>query len=142
MRIKIQSVHIEEINSHGEETYPEECCGILIGKYEDNIPKVLEIRKMKNVNSESKKTKYSIDTLEILSLEKELEDKELEMIGIYHSHPDHPSRPSETDLQYAWPNLSYIILSVDNGKANTLTSWRLDIKTEEFVEETIETEIV
>lgn len=128
---------MQEISSHGEYTFPEECCGILIGEYEDDQPIVKEIRRMRNTNKGSRNTRYNMDPLELITLEKELDDKGLEMLGIYHSHPNHPSRPSETDLKFAWPNLSYIVLSVQDGTAAKISSWRLDIDTEEFVEENI-----
>ncbi len=126
-----------EIRAHGEHAFPEECCGLLIGRYKNGVPVVTEVRRMRNTNEGSRNTRYNIDPLELISVDRELENTDLEMIGIYHSHPNHPSRPSETDLKFAWPNLSYIVLSVRDGVADLITSWRLDIDTEKFVQEKI-----
>lgn len=135
-RIKISKSELDKIRSHGEETYPEECCGVLIGTKNSPI-EITEVRKMTNTNAGSRNTRYNIDPMELLRLEDELDERELEMIGIYHSHPNHPSKPSEYDLNHAWPNLTYMVLSVNDGKANLLTSWRLDDSGEKFEKEEI-----
>lgn len=99
---------------------------------------IIEARKARNTNAGSKNTRYNIDPLDFVQLDKELEKKHLEIKGIYHSHPDHPSKPSQFDLDHAWPNFSYIVLSVVNGKADILTSWRLVATRENFEQENIE----
>lgn len=140
MSVQIINEQLLKIRSHGEETFPEECCGVLIGKNGNGNIQITEARKMRNINSGSKNTRYNIDPLDLVRLEKELDTAGLEMIGIYHSHPNHPARPSQFDLDHAWPNLSYFVLSVDDGQANLLTSWRLDQKGENFIEEEIKKE--
>ncbi|MCH8908401.1 MAG: M67 family metallopeptidase [Candidatus Heimdallarchaeota archaeon] len=137
MRIQIPKSEIRKIKAHAEEAFPEECCGILIGRYEDNQANVSEARRMRNTNGGSKLNRYNIDPMELVRLEDELDDLGLLMLGIYHSHPDHPSRPSKYDLERAWPNLSYAVLSVESGQAVKLTSWRLDGDNSVFKEENI-----
>ena len=137
MAVVIPDNEIKRIRAHGEETYPEECCGVLIGEL-NNHNIITETRKAINTNAGSKNTRYNIDPRYFVQLDNELEEKGLEIKGIYHSHPDHPSKPSQFDLDHAWPNFSYIVLSVVNGKAYVLTSWRLIITRENFEQESIE----
>ena len=91
-------------------------------------------RKLVKINSINEEIKEKSPTAD---LEDELDDKNLLMIGIYHSHPNYPARPSKYDLEHAWPNLSYMVVSVDDGKSTKLTSWRLDSSNKEFVQEKI-----
>jgi proteasome lid subunit RPN8/RPN11 len=127
---------VAKIKSHSEETYPNECCGALLGKLENSVL-IYEIRSMKNINKTLPKRRYDIDPLELITVEKEAESKELDLVGIYHSHPEHPSRPSQYDLDHAWPNFSYMIVSVTNRKADQISSWRLDTKEKKFIKEQI-----
>ena len=134
--MKILSGEIIKIRNHGEKIYPEECCGALIASNE-KLDVILEARQMQNINSGSSKTRYNIDPLELLELEDEMDEKNFTMVGIYHSHPDHPAKPSKFDLENAWPNLSYIVLSVIKGQARNLTAWRLGSNNIKFHEESI-----
>jgi proteasome lid subunit RPN8/RPN11 len=136
MTIQISKAEISKIQAHGIETYPEECCGVLIG-YSKPYIKVVEARRVSNTNIGSKNRRYNINPLEYMKIEQEVDNSELELLGIYHSHPDHPSKPSNFDLNYAFPNFSYIILSVTNGERGNLTSWRLNSSRKEFHEEII-----
>ncbi|MHA2097343.1 MAG: Mov34/MPN/PAD-1 family protein [Candidatus Kariarchaeaceae archaeon] len=141
--IQIPISEYQKIEAHGEETFPEECCGILIGNYNDGIASVVEARRMRNVNEGSKNTRYNIDPLDLVKLEDELDEVGLQILGIYHSHPNHPAKLSETDFKFAWPNLSYAVLSVCKGKADLMTSWRLEMNGSEkvkFYEEKIQLE--
>ena len=122
--LRIQSTDIAKLKSHAEMTFPEECCGVLIGKQQDGIFIVDETRPMRNIN-ESKNTRFNIDPFDLIKLEDELDAESRLMIGIYHSHPNHPPKPSETDLKFAWPSLNYIIVSVVDGKMGQITSWTL-----------------
>jgi proteasome lid subunit RPN8/RPN11 len=134
--IEINKTELLKIQTHSTETYPEECCGVLIGTSSPS-PRVIEARRVVNINLGSKKRRYNIDPVEYMHIEKELDEKNNEILGIYHSHPDHPSKPSEFDLNNALPNFSYIILSVINGEREKLTSWRINSTREEFCEEQI-----
>ncbi len=134
-----------KIKAHGEETYPEECCGVLIGGYSEIRAVALEARRMRNVNEGSKNTRYNIDPLDLVKLEDELDEKGLQILGIYHSHPNHPAKLSETDFKFAWPNLSYLVISVNNGKAEKMSSWRLEMDGAEkvkFKQEKIYMEVI
>lgn len=133
--ISISKSDLKKILKHGEETYNEECCGLLIGT--EN--KVLEVRKMRNTNSGTRSRRYNIDPLELMKVENEVDERGLEIIGIYHSHPDHPARPSQFDLDHSFPNLSYMVLAVESGEAREITSWRrVDGDQREFAQEKIE----
>ncbi len=136
-KIQINSLEYKKIELHGEKTFPEECCGVLLGKVVGGMPIIDEARMLKNTNAGSRNTRYNIDPLDLIKLEDELEDSDRIMLGIYHSHPNHPAKPSKFDLDHAWPNLSYIVLSVQDGNSELLTSWRLNSEIKEFNEEEI-----
>jgi proteasome lid subunit RPN8/RPN11 len=93
---------------------------------------------MKNVHARPRETRYSIDPIALMDLEDQLDTGEEIMVGIYHSHPDHPAKPSRFDLEYAWPNISYFVMNTVKGVTETMTSWKLDRKINEFVEEEIQ----
>ena len=114
-----------KIESHGESTYPHECCGILFGKIEDGRKFVHEIRSLENAHEESPGNRYLIPPSEVLKGEKHARENGLEVIGFYHSHPDVAARPSEFDQNHAWPWYSYIIVSVVDGNAKEIFSWEL-----------------
>lgn len=137
MTIMIPEHQMEKIFKHGEDTYPEECCGVLIADIGARDT-VIEARSMQNTNAGSRDTRYNIDPIKLMELEDELDEKQLTMVGIYHSHPDHPAKPSEYDRQHAWPNLSYLVMRTAEGKTEKITSWRLDDETRKFAEEEIE----
>ena len=127
--LKVSKSDVQKMFEHGEESYPYECCGVLIG-----IPGVsaivMEVRRLTNVNKEMPTRRYDVDPLELAKADSEAEARGFEIIGIYHSHPDHPARPSKYDLNHAWRHLSYIVMSIENGKAKEITSWRLNEKKE------------
>lgn len=139
--LRIRNADITKIKSHAENTYPEECCGVLIGKREDDMFSVDEVREMRNIN-ENKNTRFNIDPFDLIKLEDKLDEQGRLMIGIYHSHPNHPAKPSDTDLKFAWPNLCYIITSIIDGKMDKITSWSLiDTDTQKnFIEVPMEVE--
>ncbi len=137
MTLIIPKKELDKIKQHGEETYPYECCGVLIG-IQDSSPKVLEARRMKNVNTELPEKRYSIDPLELYKVFQEADERGLQIIGVYHSHPDHPAKPSKFDLEHALPNWSYIVLSVEKGKAAAINSWRLSPDRSHFEKEELQ----
>ncbi len=116
---------ISKIKSHGEETYPEECCGVLLGKFENEQKVVFEILKIENSTKSERKRRFLITAQDYLKAEKYAREKGFEIIGFYHSHPDHPAKPSDYDREHALPFLSYIIVSVENGIAKDVNSWVL-----------------
>jgi proteasome lid subunit RPN8/RPN11 len=135
LNISILKSELLKIQAHAEENFPEECCGALIGT--SGPSQIIEARRVRNTNFGSRNRRYNIDPLEYMKIEEEVEEEGLEILGIYHSHPDHPSRPSEFDLNNALPNFSYLIYSIYNGEGKKLTSWRLTPSRQEFIEEQI-----
>ena len=117
--------HAAAIRAHAERTYPEECCGVLIGRADGEPPRVALVREIANVHDEERRRRFLLDPREHLSAQKEARARGLAVIGVYHSHPDHPAQPSEHDRQHAWPNLHYVIVAVEHGKAGEITSWTL-----------------
>ncbi|WP_029521364.1 M67 family metallopeptidase [Persephonella sp. IF05-L8] len=125
--LKIKKEVIEEIKRQGEKGYPYEICGFLIGEidFEKNIRTAVEAFQVENQNKERANDRFEIAPQDYLKVENYADQKGLMIVGIYHTHPDHPDRPSETDLRFAQPDMSYIILSVKNGKADNWRSWEL-----------------
>ncbi|ACK70605.1 Mov34/MPN/PAD-1 family protein [Gloeothece citriformis PCC 7424] len=135
--IKLTSKHLQQITQQAEKTYPEECCGLLLGKLEPDTNHVIEVRATENswnnqdfeflsLTEGSKRDRFTIAPEVILKIQKEARDRNLLIIGVYHSHPDHPAIPSEFDRLIAWSQYSYIVVSVQAGKAVDLRSWKLD----------------
>jgi len=122
-----------EIISHAKESYPHECCGVLLGKDK----KVATARLMENINRDRAHDRYEVNPKELLKIEKEASAGRLEIIGFYHSHPDHPDRPSAFDRERGWPFYSYVIISVHNGKDVFVRSWTFEDEKEPFREEEI-----
>lgn len=127
--IRVKREHLEAIRRHGEETYPEECCGFLIGD-KDGDTNVLRIvhraanEWAKEDGRESKANRYLITPQQAMRAEKLAREHKLGVIGYYHSHPDHPAEPSGFDLDHScWPTDSYIIVAVERGKAAALNSF-------------------
>jgi len=126
MTILLTADHVRSIEASARETYPEECCGILIGVWGE--PKrVLEVRRTPNVAASDRGQRYVIDPTELVAASAPTGDPEREIIGFYHSHPDSPSRPSEVDRGRAtWPGHSYVIVAVLGGVPHDITSWQMD----------------
>ena len=116
----------ENINSHGTEIYPHECCGVLLGSVEKETHIVKQLLPVENEFDGAKNNRFLI-TPEIYRKSDEYARKHgLDIIGFYHSHPDSPAQPSEYDRDHAWPWYSYIIVSIKNKKAGELLCWRLE----------------
>jgi proteasome lid subunit RPN8/RPN11 len=127
MRIHIPPNLFEEIQDYAVTSYPEEAAGIMIG-YEHNGDRyITNLLKLVNAREESaRRNRYLITAEDMLRGEKEAELLGLNIVGIFHSHPDHPAVPSEYDREWAVPWYSYIITSVHKGVAHQSKSWRLD----------------
>jgi len=133
----------EKIRQHGAETYPHECCGALLGRDSEarsETPgrEVLGLHALVNRRDDSPRNRFSVTAEDVLDAEKVARQQGLDVIGWYHSHPDHPARPSEFDREHAWPWYSYIIVSVRNGAPQEMTSWRLKDDRAEFSSEALE----
>lgn len=122
---------VRTIEAHARETYPEECCGFLIGPLAEPR-RVTSARRARNVVEENRQRRYVVDPLEQLRTEKALAGTGEAILGYYHSHPDHPAEPSEFDRSHAWPSYSYVILSVEDGRPAALRAWVLDKETSTF----------
>ena len=132
----------EALRMHGEETYPHECCGVLLGHMDGDQRIVTSTARCGNTRDDSPHNRYHIDPRELVEIQRESRKRGEEIIGFYHSHPDHPARWSQTDLAEAhWYGCSYAITSVEKGKAETTNSFELsgnDESDKKFSEEKIE----
>ncbi len=125
MKVVVSGDIMGQIRSHGEETYPDECCGFMFGRAEDGRRNVAEIRRESNERSDSRTNRFLISPAQFKSAESYARKSGLQMVGIYHSHPDSAARPSEYDRDHAWPWFSYLIVSVGGGKAGESRAWQL-----------------
>jgi proteasome lid subunit RPN8/RPN11 len=129
----------KDIREHAEEGYPNEVCGFLVGTTgpgaEDRA--VTRIRRAPNTFDGSRRTRFNIHPRELMAVDDELEGSDQKVLGFYHSHPDYPAAPSQYDQEHAWPWYSYIVVSVLEGEARHVTSWRLRGDRSTFDEETV-----
>ena len=125
--MKIGKSHFEELRLHGEQTYPHECCGVLLGRIDgEGVKDVRAVVRCGNARTDSPHNRYCIDPRELLSIQRQARESELDILGFYHSHPDHPARWSQTDLAEAyWIGCSYLIISVEQGHATQANSFEL-----------------
>jgi proteasome lid subunit RPN8/RPN11 len=115
----------QRIRAHGAESYPHECCGALLGTEGEEKREVLEVFALVNRREDSPRNRFSIAAEDFRAAEKAARERGLEVIGWYHSHPDHPALPSEYDREHAWPWYSYVIVSVVGREPQQMTCWRL-----------------
>jgi len=126
MSLHIPQEILQRIHRHGERSYPEEGAGLLLGETlgQDNL--VREILPLDNTReAPARHNRYLLSPQDYLLGEEYAESRGFAVLGVFHSHPDHPNQPSEFDRQWAWPNLSYLITSVQQGEASGSRSWRL-----------------
>ncbi len=124
---------VDAIRAHGVETYPHECCGALIGR----AGEVTSTVALPNITDEGPRRRFRVSDIDYLRVERAADAAGAELIGFYHSHPDHPARPSQYDLDHALPNFSYIIVSVLAGVAEDMRSWKLRDDRSAFDEEAL-----
>ena len=134
-----------QIEHEGVAAYPNECCGILIGRdvTQDGIARriVDRLEPGRNVFETAEQYhRFSIDPAQQLKAEKSAEQEGKMVLGYYHSHPDHPARPSEYDREHGWPFYSYVIVAIAKGVPADMTSWVLDHQTEQFSKQEIVSE--
>lgn len=124
--LKIDRSHYDSLRKHGEETYPHECCGLLLGQMDGDIRTVTSVARCGNTRNDSPQNRYNIDPRELVRIQREGRERGEDIVGFYHSHPDHPPRWSPTDLAEAhWFGCSYVITSVKKGKAEVTNSFEL-----------------
>jgi len=146
MVLEVWADQIQVIRTHAESTYPCECCGLLLGQLHQERQVLVEVWPSENAwNAETANLlgtsglidrRYAIAPETLLKAQQYSRDHGLSIIGIYHSHPDHPAMPSKLDQEFAWPQYSYMIVSVHNGKFQDLRCWVLDYS-HHFQSETI-----
>lgn len=124
MAIRVKREHLDQIRRHGEQTYPYECCGFLLGAREGETNVLGEAFPAENERQESQETRYLITPEQSKRADAYARSRGFGVIGYYHSHPDHPAAPSGYDLDHScWPGESYIIVAVERGKAAALNSF-------------------
>ena len=137
--MEISRVLVAEIGRHGARAYPNECCGALLGVLDESGAK--QVRALLPLDNrregEAARTRFLITGEDMLWAMKQARAQGLDVIGFYHSHPDHPARPSEFDREHAWPTYSYIIVAVAGGEPQEATSWVLADDRSRFLPETI-----
>jgi proteasome lid subunit RPN8/RPN11 len=139
MELEISQELLDEIHNHGEEAYPGEGAGFMLGNANGDLRVVSDILKLPNAREESARhNRYLLTPQDVLRSEQEAAKRRLDVIGVFHSHPDHPNEPSEFDRDWAMPWFSYIITSVNEGQATGSRSWRLSDDRSGFQEELIQ----
>lgn len=124
--LRLPRAVFEAVRSHGEETYPFECCGVLLGRPVDHGWEIEVAMRAGNSRTDSAHNRYSIEPAELIRIQRQASDLGLEIAGFYHSHPGHPARWSATDLEEAhWIGCSYVITEIDHGKAVKTNSFLL-----------------
>jgi proteasome lid subunit RPN8/RPN11 len=125
--LKIPESAYASLRQHGEETYPHECCGVLLGRFEDDGSKtVMRVARCGNTREDSPYNRYNIDPKELIRIQREGRERGEDIVGFYHSHPDHPAQWSPTDIAEAhWFGCSYVITSVQKGRAAATNSFEL-----------------
>ena len=121
------------IRAHGQETYPHECCGALVGR-DDRVAAIVPLP---NTTEEGPRRRFLVRPSDYRDAEQQARALGGELLGFYHSHPDHPARPSQYDLDHAWPTFAYIIVSVADGVARDMTVWFLKEDRSSFDEGTL-----
>jgi proteasome lid subunit RPN8/RPN11 len=141
LMLRISEKQVDAIREHGARDYPNECCGIMLGSEVDGAKVVRDLAPIRNLRhdqalaqallplaepgEESERNRFLIDRDEVRRVEAAARARGLDIIGYYHSHPDHPDRPSEYDREHAWPWLSYVIIRVEEGNPRDYASWVL-----------------
>jgi proteasome lid subunit RPN8/RPN11 len=133
-RIRIPADVGTAMRRHAAAAYPEECCGALLGSQRGVVH---EIVPLENASSAERRRRFVVTSADFLRAEAAAAASGLDLLGFYHSHPDHPAVPSQFDLDHAWPNFSYPIISVREGRPADIRSWRLSTDRSAFHEEWI-----
>jgi proteasome lid subunit RPN8/RPN11 len=124
--LKVKDAEYQAMRAHGEETYPHECCGVMLGRIEAGTNVVERVVRAGNTRTDSLHNRYQIAPQELVKIQRQAREAKLDIVGFYHSHPDHPARWSETDLREAhWMGSSYVITAVAKGVAEQTNSFRL-----------------
>ncbi|MGB3681874.1 MAG: M67 family metallopeptidase [Rubrobacteraceae bacterium] len=125
MPLKIGQGDLENIYRHARETYPEECAGAIIGMDVGDAKVVVDVWPAENTHEDERSRRFLIEPLQIKKFEDGAQERDMDLLGFYHSHPDHPAEPSEYDRDHAWPYYSYVITSVSGEDIEDTRCWRL-----------------
>ena len=126
------------IRKHGSDAFPHECCGFLLGRDQDSLRNIQEALPAENVRGDDEKhNRFTINPKTFMLVEKQIRGSGLEVLGFYHSHPNAPAKPSQYDVDHAWPIYSYVIVSVRDGRPKEMTSWTLQEDRSGFNEQEI-----
>ena len=133
-----QPAVLNAIRAHGRAAYPEECCGFLLGHAASDGNHAIAIRPVENRQAEHRERRYTIAPDDYIAAERAAQRQGFDIVGFYHSHPDHPAQPSPTDLAEAtFPGYTYVIVSVRHGEPGSLTAWTLAPDRSRFTHEAI-----
>ena len=137
--ITISKTHFSDIQAHSRETYPDECVGAMIGTVDSDTSEkhVTALIRIENQSTENKRRRFMVTDADYQFVEAEAKKQGVQLLGFYHSHPDHPAQPSETDLKFAWPFFSYVIQSVFVDDFKEMNSFELDLDAQVFKEEVL-----
>ena len=125
MTLVLEPRHVTAVRRHGEADYPYEACGLIGGLVEGSRLVAVQLVPLPNARSDAARNRYLIDPEAFRRAQQKLDRDGLDIIGVYHSHPDHPPIPSQYDRDHAWPRLVYVIAAVAGGKAGDLKAWIL-----------------
>jgi proteasome lid subunit RPN8/RPN11 len=124
--LSLSTDQVAQIRQHAKAEYPHECCGALLGReLGGDVRWVEEVVAIANEQEDNRERRFLITPAQMMQLEREANQKSLKVLGFYHSHPDHPARPSDFDRENALPYYSYLIISVQKGKPAEMHCWRL-----------------
>ena len=132
----IDNDKLNDIKNQVKRNYPLECCGLLVGT-NTSERKVVEVRQVENKNTDRTHDRYEIEGKEFMKVDKEAKKKGLQIIGIYHSHPDHPAVPSAFDTEHAWTGYSYLIIAIEKREKIDVKAWVFNDEKKQFEEEEI-----
>ncbi len=138
--IKLSQQVVEHINEHAKEAFPNECCGFLYGKDRSDLRLIQLARSVDNSKEGDQRRRFEISPLDYMRAERYALENGTQLLGVYHSHPNHPAIASEHDLKQAMPFFSYVIVSVMDGEISNYKSWKLKDGEHAFFEESIDIE--
>lgn len=139
MSLVLRAKETEIVHSHLCRAYPEEGCGVLLGHEREGSREVMRVVPLDNLREDSRSNRYLIAPEQFLAVDRSAREAGLEVLGFFHSHPDHPPEPSGFDREHAWPWYSYLIVAVEKGRNAGQRAWRLRDDRSAFDEEPIET---
>ncbi|HEX8175877.1 MAG TPA: M67 family metallopeptidase [Pyrinomonadaceae bacterium] len=137
--IYLKPEHLRQMREHGERDYPFECCGLLVGRFlAHGAKEVVEVYPILNAREEeAKRNRFLIFPEEVMKVELYARERRMDVVGGYHSHPDHQAVPSAHDMEHAWPTYSYVIVSVRAGRAYDILSWEMEADRSRFRQEQV-----